>query len=461
MDYKKNLFWEGVFSVNKRIIGLLFVILILLFTSACSSGGGSSKNIEISFTDVAPSPEREKFFNKMIADFEKENPTIKVKLETVPWDQAFAKLTTQGQSKTLPDVVNVYPAWLTTFVPAGYLEPISKQYDAWDKKDNLTAFVKNVTIEKEQRVPFKDVYIIPDALMGGALFVRTDWFKEANIALPKTWDELFAAAEKLTDPAKNRYGYSYRGARAGFDQIFGYITSVTKGETYEEDGTSVLLRPEALTAFKRYTDIYKKGWAPKDSINWGYQEMVQGFTSGVTGILSQTTEVVATAQASLKDGTWTVIPGPPAADGNTYGGAGASWGYSISKNSKNKEAAWKFIEFLSKPENNNEYSKVMTLIPIMQDSLKDPSLGQGPMKGFIDMLNDPKLIPGADFGKFPELGEFREGFMDAEVQKYLLDKQSAEDTLKHLGDFLTKAQQKFMKDHPEIPVPHAANYKGK
>ncbi|MCD9021918.1 ABC transporter substrate-binding protein [Cohnella silvisoli] len=448
--------------MNKRMFGLLAISTALLVTSACSNGGsgGSGKKIEISFTDVAPSPERKKFFNEIIAEFEKENTNIKVKLETVPWDQAFAKLTAQGQSKTMPDVVNVYPSWLTTFVPAGYLEPITEQYDAWDKKDNLAAFVKNVTIEKQQREPFNDVYIIPDGLMGEALFIRTDWMKEANLELPKTWDELFNATEKLTDPAKNRYGFSYRGARSGFDQIFAYIFSVTKGESYEPDGTSVLLRPEALTAFKRYTDIYKKGWAPKDSINWGYQEMVQGFTSGVSGMLSQTTEVVATAQASMKDGTWTVIPTPPAADGNSYGGAGASWGYSISKNSKNKEAAWKFIEFISKPESNNKYSKVMTLIPIMQDSLKDPELGQGPMKGFIDMLNDPKRIPGADMGKFPELGEFRESIMDAEVQKYLLGTQSAEDTMKHLGDFLTKGMQKFMKENPDYKVPHAANYKG-
>lgn len=246
--------------MNKRMIGLLAISTALLVTTACSSGGsgGSGKKIEISFTDVAPSPEREKFFNEIIADFEKENTNIKVKLETVPWDQAFAKLTTQGQSKTLPDVVNVYPAWLTTFVPAGYLEPISTQYDEWDNKDNLTAFAKNVTIEQQQREPFKDVYLIPDAFMGGALFIRTDWMKEANLEMPKTWDELFNVAEKLTDPAKNRYGFSYRGARAGFDQILAYIFSVTKGESYEADGTSVLLRPEALTAFKRYTDIYKK-----------------------------------------------------------------------------------------------------------------------------------------------------------------------------------------------------------
>jgi multiple sugar transport system substrate-binding protein len=429
----------------------------MVAVSACSSSGGSnegsgkgSDKVEISFVDVSPSPERTKYFNEVIAAFEQANPDIKVKMETVPWDQAFKKLAMQGASKTMPDVVNMYPAWLNTFVPAGYLEPLSAQYDAWSDKEKLTSFVSDITMEEQQRKVYNDIYYMPDALMSGALFVRQDWFKEANLPLPTTWEELFTASEKLTDPAKNRYGWAYRGSRAGFDQIFAYITAVTGGETYEKDGTSVLLRPEALEAFVKFTDIYKKGWAPKDSINWGYQEMVQGFTSGVTGILNQTTEVIATAKASMTDDSWTVIPYPKGDDGKRYIGASATWGYSVSATSKHKEASWKFIAFLSTPENNLKYSNTLTMIPIF----KSDKGAEGPMQGFIDTLDDPDSYLVADLGNFPELGEFRESFMDAEVQKYLLNQQSAEQTVKNLGDFLTKAQQKYMKENPNVPLPH-------
>ncbi|BBH18837.1 ABC transporter substrate-binding protein [Paenibacillus baekrokdamisoli] len=441
---------------KKASLGVL--VSLMLVTSACSSsnkGNDQGTNVEkeeISFVDVSPSPDRTKYFNEIIAAFEQANPTIKVKMETVPWDQAFKKLAMQGASKTMPDVVNMYPAWLNTFVPAGYLEPLSTKYDAWPNKEKLTSFVSGITMEEQQRKVYKDIYYMPDALMSSALFVRKDWFKEANLPLPKTWDELFTASEKLTDPSKNRYGWAYRGSRAGFDQIFAYITAVTGGESYEKDGTSVLLRPEALQAFVRFTDIYKKGMAPKDSINWGYQEMVQGFTSGVTGILNQTTEVIATAKASMADDSWTVIPYPKGADGKRYIGASATWGYSVSADSKHKDASWKFIEFLSTPENNLKYSNALTMIPIFKNDDKESA--QGPMQGFIDTLDDPDSYLVADLGNFPELGEFRESFMDAEVQKYLLNKQSAEQTLKILGDFLTKAQQKYMKENPDVPVPH-------
>ncbi|RED61981.1 MULTISPECIES: ABC transporter substrate-binding protein [Cohnella] len=448
---------------KKWAIGLLAGLMLV--SSACSSsnsegtnkenasGSPEGKKEEISFVDVSPSPERTKYFNEVIAAFEQANPNIKVKLETVPWDQAFNKLAMQGASKTMPDVVNMYPAWLNTFVPAGYLEPITSNYDAWSNKDKLTSFVSGITMEEQQRKVYNDIYYMPDALMSAALFVRKDWFEEANLPLPTTWDELFASAEKLTDSSKNRYGWAYRGARAGFDQIFAYITAVTGGETYEKDGTSVLHRPEALEAFVRFTDMYKKGYAPKDSINWGYQEMVQGFTSGVSGILNQTTEVIATAKASMPDESWTVIPYPKGDDGKRYIGASATWGYSVSADSKHKEAAWKFIEFLSTPENNLKYSNTLTMIPIFKSGAEDATTKEGPMQGFIDTLDDPDSYLVADLGNFPELGEFRESIMDAEVQKYLLNNQSAEETLKKLGDFLTNAQQKYMKEHPEVPLP--------
>lgn len=444
--------------LKKTTIGILASLMLVV--SACSSNSGDPKETatvkkeEISFVDISPSPDRTKYFNEIIAAFEQANPTIKVLMETVPWDQAFKKLAMQGATKTMPDVVNMYPTWLNTFVPAGYLEPLSTQYDAWSNKDKLTSFVSGITMEEQQRNVYKEIYYMPDALMSSALFVRKDWFKEANLPLPTTWDELFTASEKLTDPAKNRYGWAYRGSRAGFDQIFAYITAVTGGESYEKDGTSVLLRPDALKAFVKFTDIYKKGYAPKDAINWGYQEMVQGFTSGVTGILNQSTEVIATAKSSMTDDSWTVIPYPKGDDGKRYIGASATWGYSVSAASKHKEASWKFIEFLSTPENNLKYSNTLTMIPIFKNTSTDKSNLEGPMQGFIDTLDDPDSYLVADLGNFPELGEFRESFMDAEVQKYLLNRQTAEQTLKNLGDFLTKAQQKYMQDHPDVPVPH-------
>lgn len=445
--------------MSKKAIAILVVLVMALSTALVGCGSdtptktASNEKVTIHFMDIMPGPEREQVYQDMISKFEAKNPNIHVELETVPWDQAHNKLVTLGTSKSMPDVVQIYPQWLSEFTAAKWLADLDPYYKNYEYKDSFIPFVQKISMQHDQRDLYKGLYAIPDALMVGGLFYRTDWFKQANIQPPTTWDEFFADAQKLTDKSQNHYGLAYRGARAGFDQILNYILSVTNGQLYDKDGNSLLITPEAINAFTRYTDIYKKGYTPKDSINWGYAEMVQGFTSGLTGMLNQTTEVVTACSKNMKDGTWAVASWPKGTDGNIYGSASYSTGYGIPTNSTHKDEAWKFIAFISSPEMNMEYSKGNTLVPIVKEAQSDPSFAQGPMKGFVDMLAGTNYAVAPVMGYFPELGQFRENFMDSEVQKYLLGQQNAEDTMKHLGDTLTKYQKNYMKGHPDVPIP--------
>lgn len=443
----------------KKLTSLfLSIIMIMGMLSGCgkkqtTNQPAKNEKVTIRFMDIMPGPDRQKVYQEIITKFEEKNPSIKVEYESVPWDQAHNKLVTLGTSKSMPDVVQVYPAWLSEFKSANWIDDITSRYEKSSMKNSFTPFIQNFSIKQDQVDLYKGVYIIPDGLMVGGLFIRNDWFKEAGVKAPETWDDFFTLSEKLTDKSQNRYGVSYRGARAGFDQIMNYVLSVNKGQIYDKDGNCTLSKPESIEAFKRYTDIYKKGYAPKDSINWGYAEMVQGFTSGLTGMLNQTTEVVTTCQQNMKEGTWAVSSWPKGADGMIYGNAGFSTGYSIGSNSEYKEEAWKFIEFLSSPEINMIYCKGNTLLPIVKEASSDTYFGQGPMKGYVDMMSGSNYALAPALGYFPELNEFRESLMDAEVQKYLLGNQSAEATMNKLSDWLTTHQKKYMKDHPEIPVP--------
>ena len=47
------------------------------------------------------------------------------------------------------------------------------------------------------------------------MYYRADWFKEAGLQPPKTFDDFQNAAIKLTDPSKNRFGFGMRGAGGG------------------------------------------------------------------------------------------------------------------------------------------------------------------------------------------------------------------------------------------------------
>ncbi|KHO62708.1 ABC-type sugar transport system, periplasmic component [Thermoanaerobacter sp. YS13] len=444
-----------IFAV--KIISLMLVLLLLL--SACTPKSSvkqenpqGNKIVTIKFVDVMPSPERDQIYQEIINEFTKVYPNIKVDLETIPWDQAHDKLVALAASKQLPDVIMLHPLWVPEFISAGWVKRIDSYYQHFKYKNDLIPFVKDVMIQKRQKDVYGGIYYLVDTVNVHALYVRSDWFKEAGIPLPKTWNEVFEAAKKLTDPAKNRYGFAYRGARLGFEQIMDYVFTALHGQLYDKDGNCLISTPPAVEAFIRYTDLYKKGYSPKDSINWGYREMVQAFTSGLVGIMNQTSEVIEVCKKNMKEGTWEVIPFPKADDGKIYSSA-LAFGYAISANSSHPDEAWKFIEFLSSPDINLKYAKGNGFLPIVKQGISDPYFTEGPMKGYYDTLNSPDLVALPDWGYFPQLGEFTESIMDAEVQKYLLGQQSAEETLKKLADYLTKYQKEYMKEHPNIPVP--------
>ena len=75
-------------------------------------------------------------------------------------------------------------------------------------------------------------------------------------------------------------------------------------------------------------------------------------------------------------------------------------------------------------------------------------------------MNDPTFIREPFYGYFPELGEFMETFYDAEVQKYLLGQQTAEESIKNISDYLTTAQQKYMQESPDTPIPTSVRTDG-
>lgn len=467
----------------KKLLCMLLALVMVLSMFACSKNTESTtttgtdtesstdstseesttsgETIELRFMDVTPSPAREATYQELIAKFNEQNPGIKVVYESVPWDESHNKLVTQGSAGTMPDVFIMHQQWNAEFTSAGWVKPLDDYIADWDGYDQLLDYVRNVLMEYDQKNIYGYTFGIPDGLTTHGMFVRTDWLEEAGMTLEdlETWDGIFEAAEKMTDSSKNQYGFSFRGARMGSEQMGMYILAELGGKLYEEDGTCRINTPEGLEAFKRYCSLYLDGYSPADSINWGYTEMVQGFTSGLTGLLNQTTEVVATCNDAMEEGTWTVVPFPKADDGYLYSKAD-SYFMAIGASSQHPDEAWKFIEFMLELENNMTYCATNLYIPVVKGAEDDPRFTEGGMAGFVKSMNDEKFIREPFYGYFPELAEFMESTYDVEMQKYLLGQQTAEESVKNISDYLTEVQQNFMAESPDTPLPCAVRTDG-
>ncbi len=432
--------------MKKKLLSLTLVLVMVvsLFT-ACgapttepeTSGEQETATAEpIRFLDVSPSPARQEYFETTFAAFEAETG-IEVMYESVPWDDAANRLTVLGASGQLPDVMNVWAGWLGQFTSAGWVAPLDDYIG--DSRSEFTDLITNVIWKSEQEL-YGATYTVPDGVMVKGVFVREDWAKEAGYELDPdagwTYEEYFEFVEAMTDEEQRRYGTSYRGARGAFDPIMVHLQGYTGGRMYDDEGNILIDSPEALEAFERWTGLYLDGHAPQDSVNWGFTEMVDNFTGGLTATLINDSEVAPTCEANMQPEQWTVMPMPTSPDGKIYNTVNSPYSYSISEQSTNKDAAWQLIEFLTRPEINIEYCKMSGLIPVKKDVADDPTYGEdGPYSAFVKQLQNPNLVVPTSFGPF-DYTDMHQGMMHEEVQKYLLGQQDSETSLTNITNEL-------------------------
>lgn len=413
-----------------------------------STGDGSG----LRFIDVSPSPARQEYFSGIFQKFETETGTP-VAYESVPWDEAANKLTVLGAANQLPDVLTTWAGWLGQFTSAGWVLPID-QYVA-GTEDEYTDVVTKITWKAEQEL-YGGIYTVPDGMMVKGVYVRKDWAEEAGLNLDPdagwTYEEYFAAVAAMTDSSQKRYGASFRGARGAFDPLLVYLEGFNGGKLYADDGSILINSPECIEGFKTWNNVYLEGYAPKDSVNWGFTEMVDNFTGGLTATLINDSEVAPTCQENMEDGTWMVMPMPKSSDGKIYNTVNAPYSYSISTHGSNPDAAWSLIEFLTRPDNNIEYCKMGGLIPIKKDVAEDPTYGEdGPYAAFVKQLNDPALVVPCAFGPF-DYTDMHQGMLHEELQKYLLGQQDAETALNIICDELEARMKQYLADNPDAAV---------
>lgn len=422
--------------------------------SANSGSSEKSETTELRFLDVNPSELRQEYYEDAFARFEEETG-IKAIYESVPWDDAANRLTVMGTSNTLPDVMSVNESWRGQFIPAGWIIPLDDYIDP--VRDDFNEFIKNIIFVSEEE-QYGGLYTVPDGIMVKGVYVRKDWCEEIGYELNPDWtySDYFDLIEKLTDPEKNRYGIAFRGARNGLDPFLFYFESLKGGQLYDDEGNCYFLDDDAPEIFEKFCDTYKKGYAPQDAINWGFAEMVDNFQGGLVGTLMNDSEVAATLKENMDDSQWTVLPIPKSdTDGKIYNSTSCSYSYAISDDCKDPDAAWKLIEFLSRPDNNMEYCRAVGMLPVKKDVGDDPDFSEGGIyAAFVAQLNDPDMVKPAYWGPF-DYTDLQQATFHEEMQKYLLDQKSAKEVLTGYGEELTARMKTYLEEHPGTSVEKA------
>ena len=426
---------------NRLMAAAAMSTLLALAVSGCGGTSGSEAGggqVTLQMVESLTSPDRTQLIKGLIAEFEKENPTIKVQLVSPPTDQADQKIQQMLQSGSGVDVLEVRDLTVGPFSKNQWLHDMGPEIKAWSGLKDFTDQAREFTLDVEGHS-----YFVPYGFYGLSLFYRTDLVKEAGFdGAPKSWDDLIAQAKKIQDPTKNRYGYAFRGGKNSAGQLMSILEAYNADSLDRENaykvasGSTIFSTPESQTAFDRYIELFKTG-SPESSVSWGYPEMVQAFTNGSTAFLLQDPEVIAVVnKSSLKADQWNVAA-------NLVGPSGkAAWpmataGWGVAAASKHKAESMKLIQWLSGAP-STKFAKENSLVPILKDAGNDEFFKTGPWAAYVTMTSQPETYLSV---KEPRGVAWWIEWMqrsEQDLQQVLLGKRTTAETLKGWDQFWTE-----------------------
>lgn len=430
-----------------RVSALTAASLFALTLSACGSSGdsGSGGKVTITFWDNNGGPARTPLYKKLIKDFEQAHPTIRVNYVGIPGDSVQQKYDTAVAGGSVPDVGGVTTSLLGHLVGQNALEPLSDRIAKSSLRGKLNEnFVKTVQYAGGS----DEMYTVPSSANLDIFWYRKDWFQDAGLSVPKTWDELFTDAQKLTDKSKNRYGYTIRGGAGSIFQILSEAYSYSGTDTFfDQQNKSTVDDPANIELIGKVAEQYKKT-TPEADINNAFAPMVAQFTGGTVAMVHHnlgSTGDVLKALGPDKVGAFALPSGPSGASAVVPNPVD---GFGVLKASKHKDQAFAFVEFLTSKAANSYWNEQVGQIPANKDVLGDPWLAKAEAtKMATDLLNDPKTVLAQAPVYLPEYSSITKTDTEPLFQEVLLGKKTPAEFAKTLADKLTEAQKGWDERH--------------
>ncbi len=424
--------------------------VLALTATACGddgSGAGGDKGAEgsgkgkIVFWDNNGGV-RTDIWKEVIADFEKANTDIDVEYVGIASTEYQSKVDTAIQGGGLPDVGGVGAAMAAGFAAQDTLEPLDDRLSG----SSLNGKLNESMVESLKSAGGGDaLYSIPTSANNGVLYYRTDLFKAAGLEEPTDWDKFYAAAEKLTDKDKNEFGYTIRGGAGSIaqalDAMYGQsgITSF-----WDASGEKTTVNdPKNVAALEKYVGLYKKT-TPAADLNNDFTKMVAQWDSGTIGMLNHNLGSYQDHVKAFGVDKFRGIPQPTGPGGKRVQVSNPVDGLGLFKSSKNKDAAWKFIEFALSHEQNSKFNESAGQVPANNEAAQDSWISEAePTKLAAAALTDGSTTIVQLPYFLPDWNTISKTDNEPAFQKVMDGQTSAKEFLDALADQLNKAQAEW------------------
>jgi multiple sugar transport system substrate-binding protein len=372
-------------------------LVVLIGILLCACGGAATPSGRVSFM-IFGDPAEKAAYEQLVSEFQQRNPAISVDLVHIPSQGDYRqRLGSDLAAGTPADIVLINYRRYAPYAEKDALEP-------------LGPYLAKSTLIAEQDFypqaiePFRwkgTVMCIPQNLSSLVVYYNRDLFKAANIAEPSdtwTWADFLSAAKALTkdtngDGVTDQYGL---GSEVSIFRIAPFIWQ-NGGSLVDNEQIPTRLAvdtPAAREAIQWFVDLQVKHKVTPDATAESAESSEQRFLNGSLGMFLNSRRGTPTYRA-IQSFDWDIAPLPHNQQAATILHADA---YCLPKASKNKDAAWKLIEFANSPEGQAIIARSGRTVPSLRsvaesDVFLDPQAKPSRSRIFLDAIDQIRAVP--------------------------------------------------------------------
>ncbi|WP_329465505.1 extracellular solute-binding protein [Streptomyces sp. NBC_01431] len=424
--------------MRRGIAATALAASLALAATACgggdSDGGKADGPVTITWWDTSNATNEAPTYQALVTEFEKANPTIKVKYVNVPFDQAQNKFDTAAGAKGAPDVLRAEVGWTPAFAKKGYFLPL----DGTEALADQAKFQPNLIKQAQYQGKTYGAPLVTDTL---AFVYNKALFAKAGIAkAPATWDELKADAALV----KEKAGVDgYWGSTAGYyAQPFLYGEGTDTVDTASKKVT--IASAPAVKGLETWKGLFDgPGLHKADVTADAYAHIQDAFVNGkVAAIIQGPWEITNFYKgAAFKDKANLGIATVPA---GSAGKAGApTGGHNLSvyagSDKAHAAAALKFVNFMTSAKSQETIALKNSTLPTREDAYSAQVKADPGIAGYQGVL--------AAAQPRPELPEYSSLWtpMDTTLPKVADGKEPVADATKSLEQDMAKLVPDFTK----------------
>ncbi len=356
---------------------------------------------------------------RIVADWNKANPTSTVKIVYGDVNNMQDKLTTAFAGNVAPDIFQHEAVSILPFAKQGYLANLSSEMAPL--RSSIPKGLWSVGSYAAK------LYGVPTMTQTYTIFANVDAFKKAGVAVPTgtgtfSWDDFRTLAKKFT--ANGNYGVAWGlKSPAAMTMIMGmnfnaeFFRGLTSGS-----GTRLSINAAELEVPSRiHAMIYDDKSVDPASLTMSGAGPLPGFLAGKYAMIFAASYVASDLDVAAKAAgfNWTALT---LLKGNTTVQGANPQTLSVTAQSKHKKEAAAFIRYMMQDANLGQLALGEGLIPSTTGALAAATAQRPGSAGWKQLFDDGASLGLAPFTLVPNYQQWKDTVLQPAMQQYIQGK---------------------------------------